>query len=255
MKHALLRFSRIRIPKLRRGRSRHTASEFELRYVEVFWVSLAIGLVTGHAVRLGGIQEVCSWPSLVFAVLALPVADFVSGLVHWAFDTWGNEKTFWIGPRLIRPFRVHHDKPKDLLGSHFFTTNSDAALANLPFLLIAFCMPLGTEGGRLAALFLVCVGTCGLPTSQIHKWAHAARPPHWVAWLQRRRLILGPAHHTRHHAAPHTLNYCITTGWCNRFLDRIGFFPRLERVVSRITGWTPRHEDEANDHHQGPPIV
>ncbi len=222
-----------KIPSLR-GDARsthHRHSEFPLRYMEVIWFALAVGLVVGQAVRLSRLPNAWDWASILLALFALPAADFVSGMIHWVFDTWGSEKTFFIGSRIIRPFRVHHHKPKDLLGSHFFTTNSDAACANLPFLLVALCMPVWTEAGRLAAVFLVSLAAWGLPTSQIHKWSHDRRPPWWVTWLQKAGLILGPQHHDVHHKAPHTVNYCITTGWCNRILKQIGFFPKLEWLI------------------------
>ena len=114
-------------------------------------------------------------------------------------------------------------------------------VGQLPFLLLAF-LATDLEFGRLT-----CVsGRVGdvLPTSQIHKWAHAPRRPRWVSWLQRRGLILGPIHHSVHHAEPHTLNYCITTGWCNGPLNWFGFFPKTEWLVSKLTGMTPRKEED-----------
>ena len=74
----------------------------------------------------------------------------------------------------------------------------------------------------------------GVPTNQIHYWAHSPQPPAWVAWLQRRRLILSPDHHDLHHASPFATHYCITTGWCNSLLARLGFWRGLERLV--LTG-------------------
>jgi plasmanylethanolamine desaturase len=229
----------VTLPRLPRG-----DSEFPLRIMDVVWVAIAVGLVVAQIARLSVLPEIWTWSSLLAVLLAMPAADFVSGVIHWTFDTWGSEKTFFIGPRLIRPFRVHHTKPRDLLGSHFFTTNADASLANLPFLLLAFLAPTDWEFGRLAAVFLVALGTFGLPTSQIHKWAHAPRRPRWVSWLQRRGLILGPIHHSVHHAEPHTLNYCITTGWCNGPLNWFGFFPKAEWLVSKLTGMKPRKEED-----------
>jgi ubiquitin-conjugating enzyme E2 variant len=224
----------------------HASSEFPLRLMDIFWVALTVGLVAAQAVRLGGATGIWNWWSLAVVLIALPVADFISGCIHWTFDTWGSEKVFWIGPRLIRPFRVHHAKPEDLLGTHFFTTFADSAFAMLPVLFVAFFIPLGSLAGQLIALFLVAVGVAFLPTNQIHKWAHTAKPPIVVAWLQRRRLILSPRHHGTHHAPPHTDNYCITTGWCNPVLSRIGFFRKMEWLVTKLTGMKPRHEEESH---------
>jgi len=89
---------------------------------------------------------------------------------------------------------------------------------------------------------VIGLGLCGvgLFTNQFHLWAHRASPAPIIRWLQDRGLILGRAEHRRHHRQPHQTAYCITTGWCNGPLDRIGFFPRLERFITRCTGIPPR---------------
>jgi len=236
-------------PALRKLSKKKSAatSEFPLRIMDIFWVALTAGLVVAHAVRLGSLSSIWNWPALLIVLVAMPIADFLSGCIHWTFDTWGSEKVFWIGPRLIRPFRVHHAKPEDLLGSHFFTTFADSAFAMLPVLIATLFIPLGTLAGQLAALFLVAVSVAFLPTNQIHKWSHMKQPPRWVAWLQRRNIILSPDHHGEHHAPPHTDNYCITTGWCNPLLRRIGFFRKMEWLITKLTGFKPRHEHEENE--------
>jgi ubiquitin-conjugating enzyme E2 variant len=66
------------------------------------------------------------------------------------------------------------------------------------------------------------------------------RPPRLVRGLQRCGLILSPAHHARHHRAPNTTAYCISTGWLNPALDLAGFWRKLERGVTRLTGLRPR---------------
>jgi len=45
-------------------------------------------------------------------VIAQFLVDFVSGILHWACDTWGHFKTPFIGPTLIRSFRMHHVDPQ-----------------------------------------------------------------------------------------------------------------------------------------------
>jgi ubiquitin-conjugating enzyme E2 variant len=218
------------------------SSEFPLRPIEVFSVLSAAGLVLVHLARFALTTGVPGWPTLVAVAAGLLAADFVSGVIHWAGDTWGNEGTFWIGPRFIRPFRFHHAQPMDMLGSHFFTTNGDTALASLPFLLIPFALPLDTQAVQATSIFLWTVGAWGMWTHQFHKWAHMKSAPRVVRFLQRVGLILRPAHHRRHHRSPFAINYCITTGWCNPVLTRIRFFPALEHVVSWLTGWRPRGE-------------
>jgi ubiquitin-conjugating enzyme E2 variant len=182
---------------------------------------------------------------------ALLLADFASGIVHWGADTWGSERMPVLGSRFLRPFRVHHQNPDDILSRGFVDLNGDVALLGLPLLGIGLLIPLEDDTGRLASFFCVALAACSLPTNQIHQWAHQSRPPAWVGWLQRSGLILSGERHALHHAAPYTTHYCITTGWCNPLLAAARFFPRAEGWISHLTGLSPRSdEDEAA---QSPP--
>ena len=72
------------------------------------------------------------------------------------------------------------------------------------------------------------------------------RPPALVAvTCNGPGIILSPREHSRHHVAPFAQHYCIATGWCNRCLAAIDFFPRLERLITRLTGLEPRDDDSA----------
>ena len=124
----------------------------------------------------------------VFAAWVL--ADLASGIVHWSADTWGSETMPVLGPRFLRPFRVHHTNPDDFLRRNFVDTNGDVALLSLPVLAGALLIPLGTEPARNAALLFVAFAASALPTNQVHQWAHMASPPGPVRWLQERRLLL-----------------------------------------------------------------
>src|SRR5262245_16303950 len=109
------------------------------RAVEVASLAAAGALVLAHVVRLAA--EPLSWwtPPLVLA--GMVAADFVSGLIHWAADTWGKETLPVLGPRFLRPFRVHHVNPDDILRRDFIDANGDVAMIALPFLAAAFLLP------------------------------------------------------------------------------------------------------------------
>ncbi|MFI5314596.1 MAG: fatty acid desaturase family protein [Myxococcota bacterium] len=210
------------------------------RAVEAGSIAAAAALVLVDGARLASWGDVGgAWLPLVAIAGALG-ADFASGLVHWAADTWGSESLPVLGRRLLRPFRVHHVNPDDFLERDFIDCNGDVALLASPLLVAAWLIPLENEWARIASAFLVVFAAVSLPTNQVHQWAHMPRPPRAVAWLQRRGWILSRAEHGRHHRAPHTSRYCIATGWCNAALDAIGFFPALERAISAVTGLRPR---------------
>ena len=96
----------------------------------------------------------------------------------------------------------------------------------------------------LFGVFLTAFAGMAWPTNQVHQWAHQAAPPDLVAWLQGRGLILSRVAHQRHHTSPHTSDYCMATGWWNRPLTAVRFFPKLERIVTALTGVAPRRDEE-----------
>ncbi len=213
------------------------------RLVEVVCLLGAAVFLVVHGWRLWAMLTPRWWiPFLV--VTAGIAADLVSGLVHWAADTWGRETMAFVGPRFLRPFRVHHVNPDDFLRRSFIDCNGDVAMLTLPLLLAAMWIPLDSGWGLVAEVWVVAFVVWTLPTNQVHQWAHMPEPPRVVRWLQRHRVILNPESHDRHHVSPYAVNYCIATGWCNRALATIHFFPTLEHVITRLTGWLPR-DDEA----------
>ncbi|KAL6041130.1 Ubiquitin-conjugating enzyme-like protein [Balamuthia mandrillaris] len=183
--------------------------------------------------------------------LAALISDFGSGLLHWGSDTWGSLDTPLFGTSLIRSFREHHVDPMAITRHSFAETNGIALLAAVPVLLFFSLVegPLSNPSGQLldlrfSFLSLVAAGSFLLPfTNQFHKWAHTHRPPWLVRQLQNYHLILRPQCHQRHHFSPYDRDYCITTGWLNPFLQAIGFWQRLEALVSWLTGAKPREDD------------
>jgi ubiquitin-conjugating enzyme E2 variant len=181
-------------------------------------------------------------PSLL--VMGILAADFLSGLVHWGADTWGRDDIRLIGPAILVPFRVHHVNPDDFLRRRFLDTNGYVAFATLPTLLALLAVPTETAWGGPLILLGGAMCSAGVMTNQLHQWAHMPSPPRLIRVLQDCGVLLGRAAHARHHASPYNRHYCITTGWCNELLDGIGFFPKMERIVERVTGLRPRADDE-----------
>lgn len=191
-------------------------------------------------------QPEVSWTAaLVIAVLGIATADFLSGLLHWIADTWGSAEQTLIGRRFLRPFRLHHANPKDILERGFIELNGDVALVISPVLTATLSVPLDTWWGFQVWQYLITTCAAGLFTNQVHQWAHASQPPVVVRWMQNCGLLLNARRHTSHHQAPFATDYCITTGWCNPLLHRMRFFARLERAVSAITGAEPRRDEQS----------
>jgi hypothetical protein len=163
-------------------------------------------------------------------------ADFASGLVHWWADRIAREDFPLLGESFVRPFREHHLEPSSICDHGLLETNGNNCLVVLPFLGIAWLLVPPLPGGSAALLGtagFLGLAAAGCLTNQIHKWAHLPRVPAALGWLQRAGLLLSPEHHARHHTPPFTSRYCITTGWLDPLLDRLGFFPALERMLQR----------------------
>jgi ubiquitin-conjugating enzyme E2 variant len=186
-----------------------------MRLLERLAIAVFALLWIALAVRSAGSLGV---PEALAAILAgYLAADVASGLVHWFCDTCFAENTPLIGPLFIAPFREHHRDPLAMTRHSFAELNGNSALALIPVLVIALAQAWPPLLCPALASFALAV----FATNQFHYWAHAAAAPRWVRWLQRRRLILAPAHHARHHRANFTGSYAITTGWTNLLLDRI----------------------------------
>ena len=208
------------------------------RTIELWSLAAAAALVLTNIAHAFTAGLVLHWWSPLVVVTAALTADLVSGLVHWTADTWFSETMPVLGRRFLRPFRVHHVNPDDFLRRDFIDCNGDVAMLNIPFLTVALMLP-GSTIGWAASLALMTFAIVSLPTNQVHQWAHMPSPPSLVQWLQRHGVILSTEAHGSHHRAPYVANYCIATGWCNRWLTAIDFFPVCERLISRVAGLQP----------------
>jgi hypothetical protein len=208
---------------------------------QVGFVALALLLAWRVAEGIG--LHGPTWWFPVAALAGLLLADLVSGVVHFLADNFCAADTPLIGPTFVRPFREHHADPLAITTHGFVEANGGNTLVSIPVIApVALFAPieetlLGTLGGALALAFIIPIWL----TNQIHKWAHMAAPPGIARALQRLGLILGGAHHDVHHSSPFDTYYCITIGVWNPLLERIGFFPRLERAIRRwVPGTDPR---------------
>ncbi|MBW2270838.1 MAG: hypothetical protein JRH16_19930 [Deltaproteobacteria bacterium] len=209
-------------------------------------ILLAVALT---AVELTQLFASLDAQSALLACLGLAAGAFaidaITGLVHWACDTWGSEDTRWIGPGLIHGFREHHANPRAMLDHDWIEVNREPALAVCAALLLARLPGAHAflEQEVFAHAVLCAMAVYGAAANQLHWWAHMDRPPAPIRLAQRSRLVLSPGRHAQHHGGRHAQGYCISTGWLNPLLDRMGFWRALERCVSRLTGATPRSAD------------
>lgn len=164
-------------------------------------------------------------------VLVVLLADFASGLIHWAEDAYGEEDTPIIGPWVTQANVLHHRQPRAFLQKNWWQSSWDLLLFNSLLVLAAwFTGHLTWHVWLFAAL--------GANANQIHKWAH--RTPRengrLVTLLQRCRLIQTTRHHARHHTNPKNSNYCTITDFLNPVLDGGHFWEGIEYVLLGTLG-------------------
>lgn len=226
--------------KLRDGYS-PTMQAVELTAVLVYFGCQALLLY-----RLWGDIELSFWGWVAVGLGSCLLADFISGLFHWAGDTWGSPDMPVLGKLFVRTFREHHVDERAITRHGFIETTGGNCAICLPWFAVHL-VPLedASNGARVGAAFLGLFLFFIFLTSLTHRWAHMAQPPALVRRLQSLGILLSPEHHSVHHVPPHIAHYCITGGWLNRPLDRIGFFRGAEVVVNLVTGLVPRADDAA----------
>lgn len=170
-------------------------------------------------------------------------ADFMSGLVHFLCDNFGSPETPYLGPSFIKSFRDHHTDPKGITRHDFIEVNGSNCIISLPVIMICYyTFPHSESLWWLAfSLFIMFLVLFVFLTNQFHKWAHQDNPPELIKKLQSINLILSVEHHSVHHTSPHDKYYCITCGWLNPVLTKIGFFEITEKVLQWIFR-TPKEE-------------
>ena len=176
-------------------------------------------------------------PSILLALLAVPLgfiaADLFTGFGHFFADNFAAVDTPIIGHALVFRFRQHHEDQMIICGLTFRELNGGLAMLMVPFLAFTALFVPVAEGhlGAAVGVFVLSLALFGAGTNQIHRWAHDRRCPAWVKPLQRSGLFLSPPHHAGHHRPPHHERFCITSGWLNPLLDRVGAWHRLADLL------------------------
>ena len=180
----------------------------------------------------------------LITLVALFFADWFSGFVHWATDTWFDEVRL---TSLISIAREHHLYPHHILAYRF---RHYVAYSSWPTLVLvgpfALLLTLGltrstaTFGAVLSCLIVSATMFFG---TYAHRLGHRQSDNRLVRWMQRRRLLIDPRYHSLHHRGNHDTHYCVINGWANIVCDRIGFWRLAERLIEQISGAVARQND------------
>ncbi len=204
----------------------------------LFIWELGKGLTALALGRVAGGELAFCLIAIGLPLLAYVAADLVSGLVHCAADNFGRETTPIFGTAFIKPFRDHHRDPTAITRHDFIEANGNSCLVNLLVVVPTYLfVPLTTNAWGMAwGSFILAFTICIVLTNQIHKWAHMPKPPLGILTLQKLGFVLTPTTHQVHHTTPFDRYYCITNGWLNPWMDKLGVFEWMVRVGKRYGG-------------------
>lgn len=166
------------------------------------------------------------------------VVDFISGVVHWAEDSYGHPAMPFVGRRITRPNLLHHARPRAFVTNSWWTSSQLLVVACAVSLGIAWAV------GHLNPL-VVLAAVLGVNANEVHKWSHrtAAENGPVITGLQRLRLLQTPQQHHGHHIAGKNSHYCVLTNVLNPILDGSGFWRGLEWVIAKTLGVRKRDDD------------
>ena len=164
---------------------------------------------------------------IVEAALIILAVDFISGLVHWAEDTFWSENTPVLGRWIVTPNALHHRDGGAFIRNSWLRSSWDLLAAGSLILGMAWFL-------NLLSWHVWLFVALGVNANQIHKWAHLApsRVPACVRLLQRIHLLQSPTHHADHHRGGKNSNYCVITEVLNPVLDGIGYWRDLSGQYS-----------------------
>lgn len=178
------------------------------------------------------ILAIASYLGCIF--ISLLIADFITGVMHWAEDTWLAPGRSALLDRYIVIDNIdHHRFPGKIRAGAYWATNRVCiALAAGAALALALCHVHAWEAYFVLALVS--------QSNQIHLWAHSSRAPRAVRVLQRAGVLQSAKHHAVHHKNPYASRFCTMTAYLNPLLDGIGFWRGLEALIIRCGGTVQR---------------
>lgn len=156
-------------------------------------------------------------------------ADFVSGVVHWLEDSYGNPSWPLIGQSIIAPNIEHHHHPRSFTKGTFWSRNF--GLMILSGLILSAVYLLGWFDWKW--VFFAGIGSVA---NEIHCWAHRSPRENGsvIGSLQKIGILQSAKAHAIHHTDPKDRGYCTVTNYLNPILDRLRFFERIERMLFRL---------------------
>jgi plasmanylethanolamine desaturase len=160
-------------------------------------------------------------------LLCILTADFLTGVIHWAEDTYGVPTWPLLGPAVIEPNIVHHERPALFTAGNLWHRNYQVFYFGAAAIGIVYLTGWLTWQFTLTA----CLASLG---NEVHAWTHKRPRSRLARLLQDMRLVISPEQHARHHRPPYDVCFCTLTNVLNPLLDACRFWRGLEWMLSAI---------------------
>lgn len=156
-------------------------------------------------------------------------ADFITGVIHWWEDTYGNPNWPIIGKYVVEPNMIHHRQPTKLLEGTWWqrvdtSCYASAAIGGILWLL-----------GFHSWQMIVCLIFCS-QGNQVHAISHRSDIANgkWIMFLQNIGLLQSRKTHRWHHKAPYETNFCVMGEFVNPVLNYICFWENVEWILFKV---------------------
>lgn len=157
------------------------------------------------------------------------LADFITGIVHWWQDAYGNPTWPIVGKYVVKPNLKHHKDPRGMLKDSYWQKTGASFIVGI--ILISVFYLAGWHSWRMVLCILMC--TQG---NEIHAMGHRSDKENGklIVGLQNIGVIQTRRTHGWHHKAPYDTNFCVMTEFLNPVLNKINFFSRLEFLIEKV---------------------
>jgi len=166
-------------------------------------------------------------------LICLWIADFITGLVHWAEDTYCKDGYPIIGKLICEPNRLHHSDPNLMVRTGTFISRN---ILQWVLSLVSFVLLYFVDYANIYTFMVLLFASFG---NEVHRWNHMSKSGYVITFIKEMGLIQAQRQHSLHHRPPYDKYYCVLTSQVNPVLERIKFWRGLEYMIRLTTGVSP----------------
>jgi ubiquitin-conjugating enzyme E2 variant len=157
------------------------------------------------------------------------VADFITGVVHWWEDAYGNPAWPILGTYIIEPNLKHHSNPRALLQGSYWQRINTSLYAVLVLIGVFWFL------GWHSPMMVICLLMCS-QGNELHAISHRTDKENgkWVCRLQKIGIVQRRKTHGWHHKAPYDTNFCVMTEYLNPVLNALHFWQGMEWLIAKL---------------------